>query len=650
MCRSLFNQFAESGEILLLDKLDICLPEIFKLAKLQFTVQNNKEGLMGALISYVTQSEAIEFENSQSELKRGIDFNTLRIYTQNYFIENPLISLHADIARIIHPENTAEAKPGCSFIEQIQKTIQEYTELIEHQREQGEDPANAIKLKNMLINQLKIMQVDKPVVKHQKLIGDNEKALKEIFDFYCKQQLLVGRKATFEQLNAVLSNMNLGEFTKFCKDFGIALPFAKVRELFKKTARAARELDYSLFKELLLRVAHEIFNARLNELKELSMQELSGEVLREIEKLEKCSDEERRKALYEHMEIENPGKYRKKMVGMVLPFNTHDKEFRIPQDSGRKLKARPKRSVKPNNHSQSMVKGRRQKILQCSTIDDRKNNSKCLDTDPQKRSPEEYSMREKKNVVEKAAVRKSIQQSSKIRIEDEAFNNFQKNPKQASGSSVEPSNRYIGRRDYYRNGATIKEEKAKVNKVNERNVKKPVELTWKLLTTLSYNDLNGEKGDEFSPEKIIEEGDSTDIEILKKLHRKESKEAPVKSKANLQKVAKYYGNASVRAPKAKPLKYNKSEQNKVVAKNMILIEGDKKVLGHSIERKGGVNAVNNSYDIGDVLNEEQIASRIRKMRKEGAYKNITKETIDRAQQIEQQEKKRIRHVTLHYIT
>jgi len=42
-----------------------------------------------------------------------------------------------------------------------------------------------------------------------------KKGIKEIFDFYTRQHLMIGRKATFEQIQYEMSNMNMGEFMKF---------------------------------------------------------------------------------------------------------------------------------------------------------------------------------------------------------------------------------------------------------------------------------------------------------------------------------------------------------------------------------------------------------------------------------------------------
>lgn len=58
--------------------------------------------------------------------------------------------------------------------------------------------------------------------------------LKGIFDFYAKQQLLVGRRATFDEIKHEFEYMNMGEFFRFALDFKLPLKKEKVLETFKK--------------------------------------------------------------------------------------------------------------------------------------------------------------------------------------------------------------------------------------------------------------------------------------------------------------------------------------------------------------------------------------------------------------------------------
>ena len=77
------------------------------------------------------------------------------------------------------------------------------------------------------------------------------RGIKEIFEFYSRQHLMIGRKATFEQIEYELSNMNMGEFMKFWKDFYIPLSKVKCAEVFKKTAKNSKEMFLENFKAAL---------------------------------------------------------------------------------------------------------------------------------------------------------------------------------------------------------------------------------------------------------------------------------------------------------------------------------------------------------------------------------------------------------------
>ena len=52
-----------------------------------------------------------------------------------------------------------------------------------------------------------------------------EKTLRGIFDFYSRQQILVGKKATFDEIKKELDHLNMGEFFRFCLDFGIPIKY-----------------------------------------------------------------------------------------------------------------------------------------------------------------------------------------------------------------------------------------------------------------------------------------------------------------------------------------------------------------------------------------------------------------------------------------
>lgn len=59
--------------------------------------------------------------------------------------------------------------------------------------------------------------------------------------------MLLGKKATFEEIQRDLSVMNMAEFMRFCLDFRIPLMKSKIVEVFKKNAGNLKELEYTKF-------------------------------------------------------------------------------------------------------------------------------------------------------------------------------------------------------------------------------------------------------------------------------------------------------------------------------------------------------------------------------------------------------------------
>lgn len=110
-----------------------------------------------------------------------------------------------------------------------------------------------------------------------------EKGLKEIFGHYARSQMLIGRKATFEQIQHEISNLNLGEYMKFWKDFEIPWNKVKIAEIFKKIATNSKELFFEEFKNTLWKLFE---NRNLEEIDKLKKR------LREIRKINKKNNKE----------------------------------------------------------------------------------------------------------------------------------------------------------------------------------------------------------------------------------------------------------------------------------------------------------------------------------------------------------------------
>ena len=54
--------------------------------------------------------------------------------------------------------------------------------------------------------------------------------------------MLLGKKATFEEIQKDLTHMNVAEFMRFCIDFRIPLGKTKIVEVFKRNAGNLKEL------------------------------------------------------------------------------------------------------------------------------------------------------------------------------------------------------------------------------------------------------------------------------------------------------------------------------------------------------------------------------------------------------------------------
>ena len=63
-----------------------------------------------------------------------------------------------------------------------------------------------------------------------------------------------------------MSEVDLGEFMKFCKDFQISLPKLKQQEVFKKCSTGHRPHKFDQFFNAILRLGLEMNKARLIEI------------------------------------------------------------------------------------------------------------------------------------------------------------------------------------------------------------------------------------------------------------------------------------------------------------------------------------------------------------------------------------------------
>ncbi len=77
---------------------------------------------------------------------------------------------------------------------------------------------------------------------------------------------MLGKKATFEEIEHNNSTINMGEFMKFCKDFKINLGKQKSSEVFKKNATNSIEMVQHQFVGSLGKLFKEIANEEVEKL------------------------------------------------------------------------------------------------------------------------------------------------------------------------------------------------------------------------------------------------------------------------------------------------------------------------------------------------------------------------------------------------
>jgi len=169
-------------------------------------------------------------------------------------IENP-ITLNVPI-----PEKCPVKTPNSDLlITTLRESIKQYETLMKLQQENGQDITNTSKIVSMLKDQLESFKNPQNTVPIQKITLSNrqkspgsiekrEKGLAEIFEFYCKQQRLIGTKPTFDDLSCALKNLTIGEFANFCKDFNIPISLMKAKEVYNKKVGPLKKLDWKSFR------------------------------------------------------------------------------------------------------------------------------------------------------------------------------------------------------------------------------------------------------------------------------------------------------------------------------------------------------------------------------------------------------------------
>jgi len=193
-----------------------------------------------------------------------------------------------------------------------------------------------------------------------------KRAFKEIFYFYCTQQINLGSAQTFDKLGRLTNTINLGTYKVLLKNFRLKIQHHKLVELYRKSAGQDENLSLEEFEDLMYKVAlraeiagvekvHETHYEIMKDykpdsykndktyknFKEQDAKRREEEIVKTsivnkakaIYSEQKKRDDEKLEEIWEHLGLYN-GEYKKKISMVRLPFDSHDKQnFRIPPES-----------------------------------------------------------------------------------------------------------------------------------------------------------------------------------------------------------------------------------------------------------------------------------------------------------------------------
>ena len=176
---------------------------------------------------------------------------------------------------------------------------------------------SSINIKRQIIPALSLKEVTIPnatieLIKDKKRI----KSLQEIFSFYTSQRKLLGKSPTFDSIQNTISNMDVSEFLKFCKEFKISLNRTFLIQIFQSTSHKTKQINFDSFISSLLLIAIEINKSKK---KFTDNHDIINDLLLFID-------------------IDEPYKYRAKMKGFIKPFAIYYDVNRIPKLSMPALK------------------------------------------------------------------------------------------------------------------------------------------------------------------------------------------------------------------------------------------------------------------------------------------------------------------------
>jgi hypothetical protein len=225
--------------------------------------------------------KAIAFEDEKYNQENGeaiLQYNLFDHLLDDFISSNSefvLLDSNTPTAKpkVVNEELKVSEGNNLKVQQQIMETISQYEELISNDEFDSKEEKNAtVKLVGQLHKQLRDFENHQaqpkkaPSTQSQpRLNGLNkedlrEKGIKEIFGFYSRQHIPNG--IAFEELEKVMNQIDLGEFTAFCKDFEIPLSRVEITKAYHRSSTDHKALNFEQFYKVILRLGVVINNEK----------------------------------------------------------------------------------------------------------------------------------------------------------------------------------------------------------------------------------------------------------------------------------------------------------------------------------------------------------------------------------------------------
>jgi len=164
-----------------------------------------------------------------------------------------------------------------SVKDNLEKTIKQFENLLnatvgEQEREALKKIIENLKSSGDEINK-KILSPEPPATAASKMRSTitekqqnkRNKFLLEIFKFYAKQHVPTG--IAFEELQQHLNQIDMGEFTSFCRDFKLGLSWIKLKEIYNAVSQNHMPLKFPHFEKSLISLQKALNEEKIKDIK-----------------------------------------------------------------------------------------------------------------------------------------------------------------------------------------------------------------------------------------------------------------------------------------------------------------------------------------------------------------------------------------------